>query len=334
MIIRLIDLILEDSTDSATEKQAKALGLTYMYFGRWGKDGTVTHTTQNGTLVPVMKNMPTPNAQQTQNTTKTTDSSSDETSDIVDAGSISFDEFKESIPSFTEEDENIAEEDEVSGQRSIYSAQNVEEISSTIEEWKWGGEEGEGVWAFEEAQRQRVFDIVNKHIRDTNAAVKAPRLYRGVAFESNESAQTFLQQFVKGQSVELPPSGWAPDAETSMEYGPNNSTEPEVSAVIELEVGDSPIIGLSTTSVERNMGMPVIQREVITPGDVGYVVREVKRFTVTRDGRTQTVYKIVLRQTGYINEISVEKRKKYSMLAFMGGNMAMANNIRKYYKNK
>lgn len=64
MIIRLTDLILEDSEAA---KQAKSQGLTSMRFGRWGKDGAVTHTTKNGTLVPVKS---TPNTTQRKPDTK------------------------------------------------------------------------------------------------------------------------------------------------------------------------------------------------------------------------------------------------------------------------
>lgn len=49
MIIFLRDLILEDSN---TSKQAKQLGLDYIGFGRYGKDGKVTHISQNGKLIP------------------------------------------------------------------------------------------------------------------------------------------------------------------------------------------------------------------------------------------------------------------------------------------
>lgn len=53
-MLRLTDIIFE----SEASKEAKRLGLTYMQFGRWGKDGTVTHDTQKGKLVPVAKQPP------------------------------------------------------------------------------------------------------------------------------------------------------------------------------------------------------------------------------------------------------------------------------------
>jgi hypothetical protein len=39
--------------ESQASDDAKRQGLTYMRFGRWGKDGKVTHTTQSGKLVPL-----------------------------------------------------------------------------------------------------------------------------------------------------------------------------------------------------------------------------------------------------------------------------------------
>ena len=39
--------------ESQASDAAKAQGLEYMSFGRWGKDGKVTHTTQSGKLVPI-----------------------------------------------------------------------------------------------------------------------------------------------------------------------------------------------------------------------------------------------------------------------------------------
>jgi hypothetical protein len=53
-MIRLTDIIIE----SEASKEAKRLGLTYMYFGRWGKDGVVTHDTQKGKLVPISTQSP------------------------------------------------------------------------------------------------------------------------------------------------------------------------------------------------------------------------------------------------------------------------------------
>lgn len=46
-MIKLTELL--DESDASEE--AEKLGLDYMSFGRWGKDGTVTHTSQNGKLV-------------------------------------------------------------------------------------------------------------------------------------------------------------------------------------------------------------------------------------------------------------------------------------------
>ena len=39
--------------ESQAVKDAKAAGLTYMEFGRWGKDGVQTHKSERGRLVPV-----------------------------------------------------------------------------------------------------------------------------------------------------------------------------------------------------------------------------------------------------------------------------------------
>lgn len=41
--------------ESKVAADAKAKGLTYMKFGRWGKDGKMTHTTVNGKLIPYSK---------------------------------------------------------------------------------------------------------------------------------------------------------------------------------------------------------------------------------------------------------------------------------------
>jgi len=41
--------------ESKVAKQAKAQGLEYLGFGRWGKDGKMTHTTTNGKLIPYSK---------------------------------------------------------------------------------------------------------------------------------------------------------------------------------------------------------------------------------------------------------------------------------------
>ncbi len=338
MPILLIDLILEDSKAA---KQAKSQGLTSMGFGRWGKDGVVTHTTKKGTLVPVKSASNTAQAQDNPDTPEQPERYGSKTGEYmgwnkpgVTMDSVPFEEFRETLPKFTEQDEATADEDEERGKDAIYGSDNWEEVVDTVEKWKWGGDEGKGAWGFEASEREKMFDTINKVIRDTKATVQAPRLYRGIAFESSDAAQRFITQFTPGQSVELPPCGWSPDSAVSMEYGPNNSSQPEISAMVELEAGDSPIHGLATTGIERNMGMEIIQHEVITPGDVKYEVKEITQHTVTRDGRTQTIYKILLKQMGYTNESVTEKMKKYSMLAYMGGNMAMANNIRKAYKKK
>jgi hypothetical protein len=42
-------------TDSEIAKQATQLGLDYLGFGRYGKNKKVTHTSQNGRLVPKQK---------------------------------------------------------------------------------------------------------------------------------------------------------------------------------------------------------------------------------------------------------------------------------------
>jgi hypothetical protein len=351
MPIKLIHLILEGEAS----KEAKRQGLEYMAFGRWGKDGKVTHTTVNGRLEPVkskstatkpavsrsttpsstVSNPVTPTTQKqgadiTPAATQKPKPQSISVNGETDAGTMSYEEFESTIPKFTEEDESIADNDEESGENSIFSVKNWQEVVDTVEKWKWGGEEGRGAWGFDGDEREQMFDVINKNIRETGATVSAPRLHRGISFTNSESAQTFLEQFVPGQSLDLPPCGWAPDASTSMQYGPDDPSEPEISAMIELEAGDTPIKGLATTKIERNMGMDV-QREIITPGDVKYEVREVKRHTVTRNGRTQTIYKIVLRQSGYTNEAATPKQKYYALLGFMGGNMAMARNIRQKY---
>jgi hypothetical protein len=65
----LLESVLEDDVSQASEK-ANQMGLDYMSFGRWGKDGKVTHQSQNGKLVPV-DDKPT-----TSNTSKVSSSSS------------------------------------------------------------------------------------------------------------------------------------------------------------------------------------------------------------------------------------------------------------------
>lgn len=42
---------LDESENDAAVQQAKQMGLSNMGFGRWGKDGKVTHKTQNGRLI-------------------------------------------------------------------------------------------------------------------------------------------------------------------------------------------------------------------------------------------------------------------------------------------
>ncbi len=332
-MIRLLNLILE----SKASDDAKRQGLEYMAFGRWGKDGKVTHTTVDGKLIPVQDQDPSSTTSQNKQTVQSTQSQEpvqqSTSKGVVDGGSVSHEEFISSVPKFTEELEALAEEDEDDSYQSLFDANASENMPDIIEKWKWGGEEGEGIQSFVGEERDEIFDAINTHIRMTGVTVKAPRLYRGVSFVNNESAQAFLGQFVRGESIDLPPSGWSPNTETSMEYGVNDPSSPEISAFIELEAGDSPIRGMSTTRIERQMGMN-IQHEVITPGDVKYEVREVKQITVTRDGRPQTVYKIVLRQADYVNETITSKRKHYAMLAYMGGSMGFVRNVRKKYNIK
>jgi hypothetical protein len=55
---RLVDIIRKVvneqlELESQASDAAKQQGLEYMAFGRWGKDGKVTHTTQGGKLVPL-----------------------------------------------------------------------------------------------------------------------------------------------------------------------------------------------------------------------------------------------------------------------------------------
>jgi len=53
-MIKLMSLLTEDIyQESQASDAAKQQGLEYMKFGRWGKDGKVTHTTQGGKLVPL-----------------------------------------------------------------------------------------------------------------------------------------------------------------------------------------------------------------------------------------------------------------------------------------
>jgi hypothetical protein len=53
-MIKLMSLLTEDVyQESQASDLAKQQGLEYMKFGRWGKDGKVTHTTQSGKLVPL-----------------------------------------------------------------------------------------------------------------------------------------------------------------------------------------------------------------------------------------------------------------------------------------
>jgi hypothetical protein len=55
---KLVELIRETineelELESKASDDAKRQGLEYMSFGRWGKDGKITHTTQGGKLVPL-----------------------------------------------------------------------------------------------------------------------------------------------------------------------------------------------------------------------------------------------------------------------------------------
>jgi hypothetical protein len=55
---RLVDIIRKVvneqlELESQASDAAKQQGLEYMSFGRWGKNGKVTHTTQGGKLVPI-----------------------------------------------------------------------------------------------------------------------------------------------------------------------------------------------------------------------------------------------------------------------------------------
>ena len=56
----LLESIEEDESNGESEasKKAKEMGLDYMRFGRYGKDGKVTHISQGGQLVPVQKSKP------------------------------------------------------------------------------------------------------------------------------------------------------------------------------------------------------------------------------------------------------------------------------------
>lgn len=50
--------IINNIDESGASDEAKKLGLDYLRFGRWGKDGKVTHITKNGKLVPFTNNTP------------------------------------------------------------------------------------------------------------------------------------------------------------------------------------------------------------------------------------------------------------------------------------
>lgn len=52
-MILLSELFAE--ADSQASKDAKAKGLDYMSFGRWGKNGKMTHKSEKGKLVPISK---------------------------------------------------------------------------------------------------------------------------------------------------------------------------------------------------------------------------------------------------------------------------------------
>lgn len=51
MHIPLLSALIPESSPAAEE--ANRLGLDYLQFGRWGKNGQVTHTSVNGKLTPV-----------------------------------------------------------------------------------------------------------------------------------------------------------------------------------------------------------------------------------------------------------------------------------------
>ena len=53
-----IENILNEAKPSKAAAQAKQMGLVSMGFGRWGKDGTITHNTDKGQLVPVQTTEP------------------------------------------------------------------------------------------------------------------------------------------------------------------------------------------------------------------------------------------------------------------------------------
>jgi len=62
-MISLKKVILENSASD----EAKRLGLDYMKFGRWGKDGKVTHKSDNGKLVKVQSPQKHPTNKQSSN---------------------------------------------------------------------------------------------------------------------------------------------------------------------------------------------------------------------------------------------------------------------------
>lgn len=340
MIIFLRDLILENSN---TADQAKAMGLDYLRFGRWGKDGHVTHISQNGKLVPYTRIPPGTDITQKTDTSTTQSPTSTPTNEPTqtetppaekltsiagetDGGSATYEEFTSQFPQYSDEQEDVAQRDAESSFQSFLDSSDTG-LDDVIKQWKWGGDEGDGAWTFDSEKRKDTFDRLSKHILESGVTVEAPKLHRGIAFDSVESANRFLGQLKVGESVELPPSGWAPNPEVALSYGPDSVDEPSVSMMVELDAGDTPIKGMAATKWEEEMGMDT-QHEVITP-QMGYTVREVKKYTVTRNGKTQTVYKVAMTQNASTNEIVDNKQQKYAMLAYMAGNMAMAQNIRK-----
>lgn len=341
MIIRLVDLILEESD---VAKQAKSQGLTSMGFGNWGKDGVVTHRTDNGKLVPVKATAN--NTQRKPDTKEPEERLGSRTGQYLgwdkrvapvkgetDGGSVTYEEFTSQLPEFTETEEEIAQRDAETGLTSTFRLEDADELNDMINGWKHGGEDGIGVWSYDEQERQRVFDRLDRHIQESGITVEAPVLHRGIAFDSQESANKFLSQIEVGGTIELPPCGWAPNPQVALGYGPDAVSSPDVSVIVELQAGDTPIRGIATTRWEEEMGMDT-QHEVITPSSA-YTVTEVIRYTVTRDGKPHTVYKVVMKQNSGKNEAVTKKEKKYALLAYMSGNMAMASNIKhRITKNK
>lgn len=347
MIIRLIDLLLENEPSPAAIK-AKQMGLVDLGWARWGKEinGKMTHThdTVNGQLV--VKNTTSQKSSSTSQVPSSTQTSQsipagDSTPKPfsvrgeIDGGETTADEFRSTYPEFTKEEEESIELDAEDAQQSTLST--PVSFTELIEKWKWGGEEGIGASSFSAEEREDMFRTITEHIQENNLTVQSPRLFRGVAFSSQEEAESFLGQFAVGESVPFPPCGWAPDAQVAMDYGPDNIMEgghkPQTSIMFELQAEDTPIRGMVTTAFEREMGMH-LQHEVITPGDTNYDVKEVKRHTITENGNTRTVYKIVVTQSAHTNEELSKKQKYYALVAHLGGSMGTANKIRQLHKQR